>query len=138
VALDADGDPTTDPEAALEGTILPFGGAKGAGLAVAVEVLAGGLVGAAMGEAVTGTYHTEDPCTKGDLFVVLDPDAFDGNFRAAAGEFLVSLKDTDPASGVGGVRLPGERSVRAMAEAETITVDRSVWEEIRALQTTDS
>ncbi|MFC7027140.1 Ldh family oxidoreductase [Halomicroarcula sp. GCM10025710] len=75
VALDADGQPTTDPAAALDGTMLPFGGPKGSGLAVAVEVLAGGLVGASMGEAVTGTYHTEDPCTKGDLFLAIDPDA---------------------------------------------------------------
>lgn len=90
VALDADGEPTTDPEAALEGTILPFGGVKGSGLAIAVEVLAGGLVGAAMGEDVTGTYHTEDPCTKGDLFLALDPAVLSGgeNFAETAGTFL--------------------------------------------------
>jgi (2R)-3-sulfolactate dehydrogenase (NADP+) len=45
-AIDADGQPTTDPHAALRGALLAFGGARGANIALMVEVLAAGLSGA--------------------------------------------------------------------------------------------
>lgn len=128
VALDADGEPTRDPEAALEGTILPFGGPKGSGLAIAVEILAGGLVGAAMGDDVTGTYHTEDPCTKGDFFLVVDPAALGGDgFVERATAFVDELKAGRTAAGFDEVRLPGEASVER-ATADRVTVDDDVWE----------
>jgi len=134
VALDADGQPTTDPDDALEGNILPFGGAKGSGLAISVEILAGGLVGAAMGEDVTGTYHTEDPCTKGDLFIVLDPEAFaGGDFIEQASRFLDRLTAMETAAGVDEVRLPGQRSVRADRTSETIEIEADLWKEIKEL-----
>lgn len=131
VALDADGEPTTDPEAALEGTILPFGGPKGSGLAIAIEVLAGGLVGASMGQDVTGTYHTEDPCTKGDLFIAIDPDSLaDGGFAERASAFLEDLKGGEKAAGIDEIRLPGERTVQREETAETVTVEEDLWESI--------
>lgn len=134
VALDSDGEPTTDPAAALDGTILPFGGAKGSGLAIAVEVLAGGLVGAAMGREVTGTYHTEDPCTKGDLFIVIDPDTFLGEgFAETASEFLRTLKSEPQAAGFDKIRLPGERSIRLEQTAETVTIEDDTWETVQSL-----
>lgn len=133
VALDVDGVPTRDPAAALDGTILPFGGPKGSGLAVAIEVLAGALVGAAMGEDVTGTYHTEDPCTKGDLFVVVDPDALTTGFVDRANTFLRTLKESDKAEGFDEIRLPGESSVKADRTAEEIEVDGDLWTEVQSL-----
>jgi len=134
VALDADGTPTTDPAAALDGTILPFGGAKGSGLAIAVEILAGGLVGAAMGEDVTGTYHTENSCTKGDLFLAIDPDAFGvPDFEERASEFLTELTRGEPAATADQIRLPGQRSVERDRTATTITVETGLWERIQSL-----
>jgi L-2-hydroxycarboxylate dehydrogenase (NAD+) len=130
VALDAEGEPTTDPEAALEGTILPFGGPKGSGLAIAIEILAGGLVGAAMGDDVTGTYHTEEPCTKGDLFLVIDPEALGGKaFADRAAAFLRELKATGTAAGIEEIRLPGESTVGS-EPAATIEVDGELWERV--------
>jgi L-2-hydroxycarboxylate dehydrogenase (NAD+) len=134
VALNADGEPTTDATEALAGTILPFGGPKGSGLAIAVEILAGGLVGAAMGEAVTGTYHTEDPCTKGDLFLAIDPAALgQPDFADRASTFLADLKAGEPAAHVDEVRLPGERSVERDRTREEIDVEDDVWQEVREL-----
>lgn len=132
VAIGPDGEPTTDPERALDGVITPFGGPKGSGLAIAVEVLAGGLVGAAMGTDVTGTYHTEDPCTKGDLFVALDPSSMTEGFTERANAFLSSLKQGRTAAGTDEIRLPGETSARRY-DRETVTVDDSVLEEVRTL-----
>jgi len=133
VALGPDGEPTTDPEAALAGTILPFGGPKGSGLAIAVEVLAGGLVGASMGQEVTGTYHTEEPCRKGDLFIAIDPEILGGAGAVERIEaFLERLTDVDPASGHDEVRLPGS-STRSDERKQTIEIDRDLWEQISDL-----
>jgi len=130
VAVDSDGLPTADPETALDETILPFGRAKGSGLAVAVEVLAGGLVGAAMGRDVTGTYHTEDPCTEGDLFVAVDPEAVGGPGTVERIErFLDQLTDDGADSGV---RLPGASSL-GDERVETVSVDADLWERVRDL-----
>lgn len=137
VALDAEGDPTTDPTDALEGVILPFGGPKGSGLAIAVEVLAGGLVGAAMGEAVTGTYDTEEACTKGDLLVAIDPTVLGGpSFHERASAFLRDLKATEVAAGHDEIRLPGERSIRRDG-VERVTIDDDVWAEVQSLLSGD-
>jgi len=134
VALDADGEPTTDPAAALDGTILPFGGPKGSGLAIAVEVLAGGLVGAAMGEGVTGTYHTEDPCTKGDLFVAVDPESIGvADFAERTESFFDRLRAAGTADGTEEIRLPGERSVERDRSASSIEVDADLWERVQSL-----
>ena len=134
VALGPDGRPTTDPVAALDGVLLPFGGAKGSGLAIAVEVLAGGLVGAAMGTDVTGTFHTEEPCTKGDLFLAFDPTALGGEgLLERASAFLRELQAVEPAAGVEGVRLPGERSIAAAESAETVEIEDAVWDDVLSL-----
>ena len=76
-AIDKDGNPTTDPEAALEGSILPFGGVKGYALSFMIEIMTGPLVNAAFGTKVTGTAgdYKED-CNKGDLFVAINPEKF--------------------------------------------------------------
>ncbi|WP_101296934.1 Ldh family oxidoreductase [Halegenticoccus soli] len=137
VALDAEGRPTTDPEAALDGVIRPFGDAKGSGLAIAVEILAGGLVDAAMGREVTGTYHTTDPCTKGDLFAVVDPEALGGEgFAERASAFVADLKATEPAADGEGIRLPGERSA-ARDDRDAISVDEETWEAVADLAAVD-
>jgi L-2-hydroxycarboxylate dehydrogenase (NAD+) len=134
VALDAAGDPTTDPSAALEGTILPFDGAKGSGLAIAVEILAGGLVGASMGQDVTGTYRTENLCTKGDLFIAIDPTALASQgVTARISSFLQRLKQTETRAGQDNIRLPGERSVSRDRSQEQIEIPSDLWEKISQL-----
>jgi L-2-hydroxycarboxylate dehydrogenase (NAD+) len=137
VALDAEGRPTRDPDEALDGTILPFGGPKGSGLAIAVEVLAGTLVGAATGTDVTGTYHTEDPCTKGDLFVAVDPEALGvPDFGARASAFLEDLKAGERATGFDEIRLPGERSVERDRSRSVVEIEDDLWTEVRELGST--
>jgi L-2-hydroxycarboxylate dehydrogenase (NAD+) len=133
VALDTDGEPTTDPAAALDGTILPVGGPTGSGLAIAIEVLAGGLVGASMGTDVTGTYDTRNPCTKGDLFVAIDPTAMGGPDTVDRIEtFLDEVLAVAPGDTDGEVRLPGARSLHGEVTGD-LDVDRSLFEELRRL-----
>jgi hypothetical protein len=70
-AVDAAGEPTTDPSAAA--AISRFGGAKGFGLDLALEVLVATLMTTALGRDVHGTLDADEVCNKGDLFISIDP-----------------------------------------------------------------
>ncbi|WP_233835272.1 Ldh family oxidoreductase [Paraburkholderia sp. ZP32-5] len=105
-ATTADGTPTTDARAALDGMMLPFGGAKGAMLALVVELLAAALTGANFGYEA-GSFLTEDGERSriGHLFWAIDPGALAGDDAYLSRvEALIEmmLMDDD-------VRLPGYR-----------------------------
>lgn len=115
-ALDGDGRPTTDPQAGLTGSMLPMGGAKGAMLALVVELLVTALTGAALGFEASSFFVDEGNRPRiGQAFVAVDPDALAGrdvyDERVAT---LVAAMLADP-----GVRLPGERR-RALAAAAVV------------------
>ena len=78
-ALDATGQPTTDPQAALRGLLSPLGGAKGFALALLVEAIAGGLAGPHLSAEVPDMFAEADatrPQRIGHLLIALDPDRF--------------------------------------------------------------
>lgn len=131
-ALDADGNPTTDPIAAKTGAIAPFGGAKGYGLGLAFEVLVSSLAGSAIGTAVKGTLDSTHRCNKGDLFVVLEPAS--GALPLVSG-FLEELRHSAPADPALPVRVPGDRAIatRERAGRDGLSVAPEVWDRICAL-----
>ena len=105
-ALDKDGNPTTDARAALEGSMLPAGGVKGAMLALTVELLVCALSGAAYGFESDSFFVEEGRPTRiGQAFLAVNPGALAGNevFLERV-ETLVAAMTEEP-----GVRLPGER-----------------------------
>src|ERR1700759_3259084 len=104
-ATDADGAPTTDPNAALAGALLPAGGAKGAALALMVEVLCGALAGGQFGwEASSFLDNRGAPPSIGQVLIAFDPAAFSGP------DFLQRMAGVLTATaGEPGVRLPGDR-----------------------------
>ena len=71
-AADADGTPTTDPAAAIDGLILPMAGAKGYVISFMMDVLAGVLTGSSFGDAVVGPYDPERRSGAGHLLIVID------------------------------------------------------------------
>jgi LDH2 family malate/lactate/ureidoglycolate dehydrogenase len=74
VALDAQGEPTTDPAAALAGVLLPLAGPKGTGLAFAITLLVGVLAGADFDDEVASIYKDDSrPQNLGQLFISIDP-----------------------------------------------------------------
>lgn len=77
-ALDAEGRPTDDPEAALGGVMLPMGGPKGSALAIMMDVFSGVLSGSAFAGHVKGPYDTAsgDASDVGHFLVALKPDLF--------------------------------------------------------------
>jgi (2R)-3-sulfolactate dehydrogenase (NADP+) len=131
-AVDEDGKPTTDPTAALKGALQPIGGAKGAALAMMVEILAVALTGAHFGFEASSFFDAEGPPPGvGQLIVAIDPGAFAGRDlfldRIAA---LAGMLEADA-----GARLPGSRRLaqRAKAEREGVEVDARLLAEVRAM-----
>jgi (2R)-3-sulfolactate dehydrogenase (NADP+) len=128
-ALDARGAPTTDPEAALAGTMLPLGDAKGTALALMVELLAAGLTGANYAAEASSFLDAEGPPPDtGQLIVVFDPAAFPGG-TAHFGRLAAAIE------GQPGARLPGSRrlALRAKARRDGLAVGDALMREIAAL-----
>ena len=76
-AVDRNGDSTNDAEAALEGAVLPLGGAKGFGLSMAIDILCGVLSGAGYGPFVNNMYENwSEPQNVGHFFIALDIERF--------------------------------------------------------------
>jgi LDH2 family malate/lactate/ureidoglycolate dehydrogenase len=74
-ALDAEGRPTTDAQAAYDGLVLPLGGPKGSGLSLMMEVLGGVMSGSAFGGEVGNQYSDHDrPQDVGHCFIAFRPD----------------------------------------------------------------
>ena len=107
-ALDSDGQPTTDPQAALRGLLAPLGGAKGFALALLVEAMAGGLAGPYLSAEVPDMFAEADaarPQRIGHVLITLHPSRFDGG-TGAAQERMDRLAASVVAAGG---RLPGAR-----------------------------
>ena len=131
-ALDADGKPTNNPEEALKGSILPFGGFKGYALSLLIEVLTGPLVQAGYGHGVTGTASPEKNCTKGDLYVVIDPSKFGDfdEFKANTEDFIAQVRATGD-----NVPVPGDLEVKRVKEAEVngINIDEKLYKQLKEI-----
>lgn len=121
LALDKDGAPTTDASKAFEGVCLPFGGAKGAALAMLMELLAGVLTGANYGGDVKSLYfdHSE-PQNVGHLFIVIKPDLFISKeeFENRMDTFVTRVKSLPRAQGFDEILIPGEPEERKTEERQ--------------------
>ncbi len=131
-AIDRNGKPTTDARAALDGSMLPAGGVKGAMLALTVELLVCALSGAAFGFE-SDSFFTEEgkPTRIGQAFLAIDPQALAGNevfFERI--ETLIAAMTQDPS-----VRLPGERrrANRERAAREGVSIPADLLAKIHAL-----
>lgn len=112
-ALDSEGRPTTDPAAALAGTMVPLGDAKGAALAMMVEVLAACLSGANLAsEASSFLDESGPPPGTGQLILAIDPASFG---HARFGERIGTLAAMIEAQS--GARLPGARRLALREKA---------------------
>jgi L-2-hydroxycarboxylate dehydrogenase (NAD+) len=137
-AIDSEGRPTTDPKKGLDGALSPFGGVKGYSLALALEILAGPLVGAAAGKEVKGTLEpVEGFSTKGDFMITVEPAAFGSvdEFEARVRKFLTQLKESRKAPGVVAILVPGEPEFRTREKRlrEGIPIADEVWAEIERI-----
>jgi LDH2 family malate/lactate/ureidoglycolate dehydrogenase len=110
-ALDKEGRPTDDPEAALDGGVmLPMGGPKGSGLAVMMDVFSGVLSGSAFAGDVTGPYDPSKPSDVGHFLVAVKPDLFMSldDFRDRMQVLYDRVVGAEKAAGVERIYFPGE------------------------------
>lgn len=131
-AFDASGRPTTDAKAAMAGTLAPAGGAKGAALALMVELLAAAVTGANFAAEAASFFDGDGaPPGVGQLFIALSPDAFAGRVRVI--ERIEALAGA--IEGDGGARLPGARrlALREEAAQSGIVADAALVGEIERL-----
>jgi LDH2 family malate/lactate/ureidoglycolate dehydrogenase len=127
-AVDAEGLPTTDPAAAIEGSLLPLGGDKGFALALLVEVLSGVLSGAGVGPEVGGTFAvSEAESNVGHCFVAIDPEALLPGFGGRMDRLAADVRRL-------GGRAPGDRrhAERSARLVEGIELSDELVAELRA------
>lgn len=128
-AFDAQGNVTTDPAEALDGALAMWGGAKGSGLAIAVQ-----LLGILAGSPALPP-NLED---FGYFVIVVDPARFRpiDEFKSQVGVLIDAFHGTQASGGLGALRLPFERSnrVREQTRAEgSLDVDEVVVAKLKAL-----
>lgn len=115
LALDADGNPTTDATKAFEGVCLPFGGVKGSVLGTLMDLMAGLLTGANFGGDVKSLYfdHNE-PQNVGHMFVAIKPDLFMSltDYQSRMDEFYARIKSLPRAADCDEILMPGQPEAR--------------------------
>lgn len=134
LAIDSDGSPTTDPVKAMAGAMRTIAGPKGSGLALMFEMLTAPLAGA----SIVG--DTQD--NRANTIITIDPGVVlgDNSFRQSVDLLISRIKAGRRVEGASEIRLPGEHSdklARHCEETNSITLDKSLYEDIRRISEAD-
>jgi len=136
-ALDQQGAPTTDPAAALKGTLLPIGGPKGYGLALFIDLLCGLLSGSKYGRDLLTFHKPIGPTGVGAMFMAVDIGRFmpPARFETLLDAYVRSIRDSQKAPGVERIFLPGEIEAQAAEASKSrgLEVDSQIVEKINRL-----
>ena len=129
-ALDADGNPTTDAEAGLAGSMAPAGGVKGFSIGLLVEVLCAALAGGKLGPE-QGSFTDDDgkPIDNGQFFVAFDPGKFSaGSFDQTINTLVASITEQE------GARLPNARreANKLHFTKHGIPIDAALYETLKS------
>ena len=131
-AVDQDGVPTTDPEAAMQGSLLPMGDAKGAQLVLMVEVLAAALTASSFAYEASSFFSADgEPPGVGQFMIAIDPQPYSNGAFADRIEALLATILDQP-----GTRLPGAQrfSRRDEAEKSGVEIPRALYDTLMALR----
>lgn len=135
-ALDRDGNPTNDPVAALQGALLPFGGAKGSALSLVIDLVSGPLAGA-LSSAFIGPGF-DRPQGLGHLFLVINVAKFidPSEFKRRVDETIRLIRSLPPARGFDRVYVPGEPEWLAEQENRRhgIALDAVAMRDLQSLE----
>ena len=131
-AFDAAGKPTTDAKEAMAGTMAPVGDAKGAQLALMVEILAAALSASCFGFESSSYFTAEGaPPRAGQFLLAIDPGPFsEGRFGSRLEDLLAAIEEQP------GTRLPGRRrfALRERAQREGVTIPRALHERLMSMR----
>jgi len=128
--LNKDGKETTDPnEITKGGVLLPFGGYKGSGIAMMVELLAGALIGETFSyETAAKDNKDGGPPSGGEFILAMSPEKIAGpNWYKHSNEFFEKMKSMD------GVRLPGERRHKNRLDKGPRNINEELINKIKSL-----
>jgi LDH2 family malate/lactate/ureidoglycolate dehydrogenase len=119
-ALDAEGRPTTDPAAAIEGVILPMAGHKGYAISFMMDVLSGVLTGSSFATGVSGPQQAERRSGSGHLVLAIDVAAVadPGSFGERMEALIAEMKAVPLAEGSEEIFFPGELEDRSRDRTE--------------------
>lgn len=130
-ALDSKGQPTNDPRVFYGpplGSILPFGGHKGYGLALVAEILAGVMTG-----SVCSTPNTTR-LVNNMMSIVFDPGSVQSveAFHSELERFVEYVKSSRTLAPDGEILLPGEMEARnrMVRLARGIDLDETTWQNL--------
>jgi LDH2 family malate/lactate/ureidoglycolate dehydrogenase len=118
-AIDEEGNPTTDAQDALRGSVLPFGGPKGYALSLMIDIMAGALTGAGSGPGINSLYDDfDEPQNVGAFFQLVDIGHFTepATFKARVDRMIEEIKSSRRAEGTEELFLPGEIEYRTEEE----------------------
>lgn len=133
-AIDADGQPTTDPVAALNGAMLPFGGHKGSAISTMIELLAGVMIGDLTSpEALEALGTTTLAPAHGELILAFDPERF---AKGRSGDPFARAETLFEAIAGQGARLPSQRRFAARKKSleEGIQLSGEEWTMLERLR----
>ncbi|MEG0283267.1 MAG: ureidoglycolate dehydrogenase [Erysipelotrichales bacterium] len=131
-ALDKDGKPTTDPSKAA--MLVPMANAKGYGLAMLIDILAGSMLGLNFGKHVTYSFEGDLSQKRGlgMFFIVINPNNYneDNNFINNIHQMIEEIHDLKPAEGFDKVLVPGEHSQEVYEKylKEGIPIDNKTYQ----------
>lgn len=131
-ALDADGNPTTDADVAIKGSMVPSGGYKGFGAGLMVETFAAALAGATLGKDASPFAGTAGgPPRTGQFFIAIAPDTFSGGVFGQRMEDLSQAITDQP-----GARMPGSRrrANRPGNDRDGVAVEEALLDKINAFR----
>jgi len=130
-AMDSEGVPTTDPDTALKGLLMPLGGYKGSGLAMMAEILCAVLSGGAMSTDLGGIRFRGKQVRVSQMFLAIDIACFlpVDEFRARMDRLIRLMKTTPPASGYSEVLVAGDPERRMEEERlrSGVPVGHGTW-----------
>lgn len=125
-AIDKTGNPTTDAQEALEGSVLPVGGPKGYAISMFIDILAGVLTGAGFGKYVNNMYENwNDPQNVGHVFIAIDINRFMPIefFKERMDRYIKEIKAEPKADGVEEIFIPGEIEHRRVLERKQTGIE---------------
>jgi LDH2 family malate/lactate/ureidoglycolate dehydrogenase len=130
-AMDSEGVPTTDPDTALKGLLMPLGGYKGSGLAMMAEILCAVLSGGAMSTDLGGIRFRGKQVRVSQMFLAIDIACFlpVDEFRARMDRLIRLMRTTPPASGYSEVLVAGDPERRMEEERlrSGVPVGHGTW-----------
>lgn len=123
-AVDVNGTPTTDPDAALKGALVSAGGYKGWGFGLMVELLAAGMTGSVNSLDVKGLKLPDGPPHGlGQFYILMDPTTYGGHFNDRFARIAEAVAAQE------GARIPGAQ--RKVMDA--VDVPDALWAQVKGL-----